>query len=40
MCDAFYLWWDGVGALKAEDVDAEEYWHGVASPVIDWEPDD
>lgn len=40
MCDALDLGRDGVGALEAEDVDAEEHRHGVAASVVYWEPYD
>lgn len=39
MRDALYLWWDGVGALETEDVDADECWHGIAGAIIDWKTD-
>lgn len=40
MCNALYLGRDGVGGLEAEDVDADEDRHGVASCVVYRESDD
>lgn len=39
VCNTLYFRRNGVGALEAEDVDADEDRHGVTRSVVHWEPD-